>query len=239
MKSTRSLRLTRQLTPMSGTSLSPSQNVPQSSRKWRNILKQITINLDLNSLCRFEWCAQAIALFKTGDSKGFEVVGIKSTINLHPRSFSHNIVGAGCAPSEHNAAPSDANVSTNLKESLRMVAGVTWWSCAWVTRWIPGWSLAWITQQSFAWTTRWNFTWIVWPWWIARQNFTWIIRWSFLTWPSPSETKIRSKVVWAVKALWMNATIRRSLELAGSFWTKNSKRLCAWVAVIIVEPIWS
>ncbi len=50
-----------------------------------------------------------------------------------------------------------------------MVAGVTWWSCAWVARWIPGWSFAWITRWSFAWITRWNFTWIVW------QSFVWIL----------------------------------------------------------------
>jgi hypothetical protein len=87
-------------------------------------LKQITINLDLDSTCRFDKCAGAIAPFKTGGSKGFEVVGIKSTINPCPRSFSLKIVGAGCAPSEHNAPPLEANVSINLKELLRMVAGV-------------------------------------------------------------------------------------------------------------------
>jgi hypothetical protein len=56
--------------------------------------------------------------FETGDSKRFEVVGIKSTINPCPQSSLHNIVGAGCAPSEHNAAPSEANMS--------IVAGATW-----------------------------------------------------------------------------------------------------------------
>ena len=181
MKSMRPLRLRRPL--MSGLSLSPSQNLPQSSRKRRNILKQITINLDLDSTCRFDLCAGAIAPFKTGGSKGFEVVGIKSTINPCPWSLSLKIVGAGCAPSEHNAPPSEANVSINLKESLRMVVGV--------------------------------------------------IRCSL------SETEIRSTLVWAVEALRMNATIRWSLELAGSLRTKNSKRFFAWVAVVIAEPIWA
>jgi hypothetical protein len=178
----RPLRLTRLLMP--GSSLSPSQNVLQSSRKWRNILKQITINLDLDSTCRFDWCAGAIDPFKTGGSNGFEVVGIKSTINPCPQSLLLKIVGAGCAPpSEHNVAPSEANVSINLKELLWMVAGVI---------------------RCF-----------------------------------PSETKKRSTLVWAVEALRMNAAIRGSLELAGLFRTKASKRFCAWVAVVIAEPIWS
>jgi hypothetical protein len=41
--------------------------------------------------------------FKTGSSKGFEFVGIKSTINPRLRSLSNKNVGAGCAPSECNA----------------------------------------------------------------------------------------------------------------------------------------
>ncbi len=126
-----------------------------------------------------------------------------------------------------------------------MVAGVTWLSCAWVARWIPGWSLAWITWRNLAWITWRNFAWIfqrsfAWiPWWIARRNFTWIVQWSLVTWCSPPEAEIRSMVVWAVEALQMNTTIRWSLELAGSFRTKNSKRFCAWVAVVIAEPIWA
>ncbi len=204
----RSLISTR--TTMPGSSLSPSQNVLQSLWKWRNILKQITINLDLDSTCKFDWCARALAPFKTGGSKGFEVVGIKSTINPRPQSSLHKIVEAGCAPSEHNAA--NLNVSINLKELLQMVAELTWWSCAWVARWIPGWSLAWITPQSLTWIIWRSFAWILW--WIAWRNFTWIARWSFGC--SPSKTEMRSTVVWAVEALWMNTTIRWSLELAGA-----------------------
>ncbi len=60
-----------------------------------------------------------------------------------------------------------------------------------------------------------------------------------VTWCAPSETEIRSTVFWAVKALGMNATIRWSLELAGSYWMHNSKRFCAWVAVVIAESIWA
>ncbi len=127
MKSTRSLHLTRQLTPMSGTSLSPSQNVPQSSRKWRNILKQITINLDLDSLCRFEWCARAIAPFKTGDSKGFEVVGIKSTINC-TREVPH-IISLELAVLPQNTMP--------LPQTLTYQS--TWKSrCKWWLGWLDG-----------------------------------------------------------------------------------------------------
>ncbi len=56
--------------------------------------------------------------FEKGNSKIFEVVGIKSTINPCSQSSLHKIVGAGWAPSEHNAAPSEANMS--------IVAGATW-----------------------------------------------------------------------------------------------------------------
>ncbi len=55
-------------------------------------------------------------------------------------------------------APSEANVSINLKESLRMVAGVTWWSFTWIT-WQ---NFTWIVRRSFARSS----------WWIAWRNFT-------------------------------------------------------------------
>ncbi len=65
--------------------------------------------------------------FKTGNSKRFEVIGIKLTINPCLQSLLHKIIGAGCAPSEHNAAPSEANLPINLKKLLQtVVAGATW-----------------------------------------------------------------------------------------------------------------
>ncbi len=71
--------------------------------------------------------------FKTGGSKGFEVVGIISTINPPLQNLLHKIVEAGCAPSEHNAivvlskalTPSEANISINLEESSWIVAEAT------------------------------------------------------------------------------------------------------------------
>jgi hypothetical protein len=48
-------------------------------------------------------------------------IEIKSTINLHQRGTSNEIVGAGCALSE-------CNVTINLKECLQMVAGATCWA---------------------------------------------------------------------------------------------------------------
>jgi hypothetical protein len=90
---------------------------------------QKTINLDLKSMCRVDQCAGAIALvakqFKTSDSKGFEAVGIKSTVNQHLQSLLHRSAGAGRAPSEHNVPPSEANVSNNLNKTLQMKVGVT------------------------------------------------------------------------------------------------------------------
>ncbi len=50
---------------------------------------------------------------------------MKSTINTRTLGLSHKIVGAGCAPSEHNVlgdTPSETNVSINLNESLQMEA---------------------------------------------------------------------------------------------------------------------
>ena len=189
------------------------QKTSNNQLKWNVVIAGASLTQKSKRLgfssCRFDWCVGAIVPFKTGGSKRFEVIGIKSTIKPHPWSPLLKIVGAGCAPSERKATPSEANVSFNLKELLQMVAGVTWWSVAWITR------------QNFTWIIWWSFAWI--PWWIAQWNFTWIAWWSLVTWCSPSETEIRSTVVWAVKAFWMNATIRWSLELAGSFQKKSAR----------------
>jgi hypothetical protein len=37
-------------------------------------MKQISINLDLDSTSRFDCCVRAIYVFKTGFSKGFELL---------------------------------------------------------------------------------------------------------------------------------------------------------------------
>ena len=130
------------------------------------------------------------------------------------------------APSELDVAPSEANVSINLKESLQMVAGVTWF------------------RQSFAWIIRRNFAWM--PWW---SNFA--ASWEALHISSLLEmyASINWKMSWVpwfseisadgcISAVAFNAAFGKLIcfvEVTGS----NANNVKAWRETIGVEDSWT
>jgi hypothetical protein len=156
-------------------------------------LKQITINLDLDSTCRFDWCVGAIAPFKTGGRNGFEVVGIKSTINLElSRLLGRSKFGA-------NRAPSKIDSTINLKEKLPFITAV-----------IAGCLKLWSSKR------------------LGVSTINWSSELSSLR-----SRNRHSTINWSLELAWF------AIVIAGSFRTKNSTRFCAWVAVVIAEPIWA
>ena len=118
---------------------SPSQNVPQSSRKWRDLLELTTINFwslklplmmlaedcmtEMRSTINRElgWCTRAIAPFKTGGSNGFEVVGINSTINLCTQSLSHKFLELAVLPQNTMPLPQKLKYHSTWKSHFE------WW----------------------------------------------------------------------------------------------------------------
>ena len=222
------MRLKAKLWEMLMVPFTPSQNILQSSQKWKDILEYSTINL-VATLWSAAWSLSTnvwrVARANCAPSECKKLaIKTEATINLNAWK---EVVGANPAPSDWLNNKLELCVSFDSWDLGRTANKEVQLDSCWLGL-CPG------SLELFSGTES-TINWLE-CFWVACAPSEYGVE------LNSTITEIRSKLVWAAKRVRMNATIRLSLELvwgtiiiAGLSLTQSSKRFGAFNIVIIAE----